>query len=203
MTRIKLNTRRASLLLSFVFILTLSNLPDAAEAAASGVEPSAPAAAQNGKIPVSGYFSVDPAQQGTTFQAAVVLDIPRELHVNSNKPLGKFAIPTRVTVEAPRGFRVTPVTYPRGKVMTFPFAPNERLAVYEGQTVMRFNVTVPANHPVGVERVRVVVNYQSCNDEVCFPPQKAELSLAIAVVDRNTPMNRVNTRLFGGGRRRG
>lgn len=195
--------RRASPLLSFAFILTLTNLPAPATAAANAVEPPAPAAVQNGKVPVNGYFSVDPAQQGTTFQAAVVLDIPGGLHVNSNRPLGKFAIPTRVTIEAPRGLRVTPVTYPRGKVMTFPFAPDEKLAVYEGQTVMRFNVTVPANHPVGVERVRVLVNYQSCNDEVCFPPQKAEMSLAIAVVTKETPMNRVNTRLFGGGRRRG
>ena len=110
------------------------------------------------------------------------MDIPGGLHVNSNRPLGKFAIPTKVTVEAPRGLRVTPVTYPRGKVRSFPFAPDEKLAVYEGETVMRFNVTVPADYELGVAQVRVVVNYQSCTDEVCFPPQKAELPLRIAIV---------------------
>ncbi|HJQ34946.1 MAG TPA: protein-disulfide reductase DsbD domain-containing protein [Pyrinomonadaceae bacterium] len=159
---------------------------------------------QASSIGVNGFFSVDPAQQGSTFQAAVVMDIPGGLHVNSNKPLGKYAVPTVVKVEAPRGWRVTPVTYPRGSVRSFNFggAGAERLAVYEGRAVFRFNVSVPAGHSLGVETVRVSVRFQSCNDEVCFPPATRDLALRIAVVDRNTPSNRVNGQLFGGGGRR-
>jgi DsbC/DsbD-like thiol-disulfide interchange protein len=194
--RRKTNTRRLSLLLSLAFLLTLTNLPTAAR-------PAAVPAAQSGNVGVNGFFSVDPAQQGSTFQAAVVLDIPRGLHVNANKPLGKYAVPTKVTIEPPRGFRVTPVSYPRGKVMSFPFAPNEKLAVYEGLTPLRFNVTVPPNQELGVARIRVVVNYQACTDDVCFPPKKAELNLPIAIVTRDTPVNRINGRYFGNARRRG
>jgi hypothetical protein len=159
---------------------------------------------QASSIGVNGFFSVDPAQQGSTFQAAVVMDIPRGLHVNSNRPLGKYAVPTVVKVEAPRGFRVTPVTYPRGSVRSFNFGGSgaERLAVYEGRAVFRFNVGVPAGHPVGVETVRVSVRFQSCNDEVCFPPATRDLALRIAVVGRDTPSNRVNGQLFGGGGRK-
>src|SRR5438128_1590816 len=76
---------------------------------------------QPSNIGVNGFFSVDPAQQGSTFQAAVVMEIPGGLHVNANKPLGKYSIPTVVRVDAPRGFRVTPVTYPRGSVREFRF----------------------------------------------------------------------------------
>jgi DsbC/DsbD-like thiol-disulfide interchange protein len=194
--RRKTITRRLSLLFSLAFLLTLTNLPATAN-------PVATAPAQAGNVGVNGFFSVDPAQQGSTFQAAIVLDIPRGLHVNANKPLGKYAVPTRVTVEPPRGFKVTPVVYPRGKVMSFPFAPNEKLAVYEGLTALRFNVTVPPNQELGVARIRVVVNYQSCSDEVCFPPKRAELSLPIAIVTRDTPVNRINGRYFGNARRRG
>ena len=155
----------------------------------------------NNDVGVNGFFSVDPAQQGSTFQAAVVMDIPRGLHVNANKPLGKYAVPTVVRVEAPRGFRVTPVTYPRGSVRTFSFggADATRLAVYEGRTVFRFNVSVPAGHPLQVETVRVNVRFQSCTDEVCYPPAARDLGLRIAVVDQNTPSNRVNGNIFGGG----
>ena len=165
----------------------------------------APPEPQASNIGVNGFFSVDPAQQGSTFQAAVVMDIPRGLHVNSNRPLGKYAVPTVVKVDAPRGFRVTPVSYPRGTVRSFSFGGGtaERLAVYEGRAVFRFTVGVPANHDLRVETVRVSVRFQSCNDEVCFPPATRELPLRIAIVDRNTPMNRVNTQIFGGGRRRG
>ena len=193
-------------------------LPLALLLLASGLAPSGPAVArantpveaaapepepQASSVDVNGFFSVDRAQQGGSFQAAVVMEIPRGLHVNSNRPLGKYAVPTVVKVDAPRGFRVTPVAYPRAAVRTFRFggAAEERLAVYEGRTIFRFNVTVPANHSLGVETVRVGVRFQSCSDEVCFPPATRELALRIAVVGRDTPSNRINGQYFGRGRR--
>ena len=159
---------------------------------------------QASNIGINGFFSVDPAQQGSSFQAAVVMEIPRGLHVNSNKPLGKYAVPTVVKVEAPRGLRVTPVSYPRGSVRTFSFggASAERLAVYEDRAIFRFTVTVPPGMELGVARVRVNVRFQSCSDEVCFPPATRELVLPIAIVDRNTLSNRINGRYFGGSKRR-
>ena len=187
----------------------INSAADAASTAGADAEPSplivASPEPQSSSIGVNGFFSVDPAQQGSTFQAAVVMDIPRGLHVNSNRPLGKYAIPTVVKVDAPRGFRVTTVSYPRATVRSFSFggAAAERLAVYEGRAVFRFGVSVPAGHPLGVETVRVSVRFQSCNDEVCFPPATRDLSLRIAVVGRDTPSNRVNGQLFGGGRRKG
>jgi hypothetical protein len=163
-------------------------------------EPTAPEP-QASNIGVNGFFSVDRAQQGTSFQAAVVMDIPGGLHVNSNRPLGKYAVPTVVKVDAPRGFRITPVSYPRGSVRTFRFGGSDesRLAVYEGRTIFRFNVSVPAGQPFGVETVRVSVRFQSCTDEVCYPPATRNLELAIGVVGRDAPSNRINGQLFGGG----
>lgn len=189
------SARRASLLAAAAALLfTLVNLPVAATTPVS----SAGTIAQQGKVDIKGVFSVDPARQGSTFRAAIVMDIPKELHVNSNKPLGKYAVPTRVTVDAPRGLKITPVTYPRGKVRSFPFAPDEKLAVYEGQTIMRFNVSVPSNYERGVARVKVTVNYQSCSDDVCFPPRKQELTLPIAIVGPNDKSNNINGKYFGG-----
>jgi len=162
-------------------------------------------AAQANNVGVNGYFSVDPAQQGSTFQAAIVFDIPEGMHVNSNRPLGKYAIATSIKVEAPRGLRVTPVAYPAGKVRSFKFgdgSPEEKLAVYEGSAVARFSVSVPAGYAQGVAHVRASVRFQACNDEVCFPPATRELDLAIAIVGRDTPVNHVNGQYFGGGRRR-
>ena len=155
-------------------------------------------------IGVNGFFSVDRAQQGSSFQAAVVMEIPSELHVNANKPLGKYSVPTVVKVDAPRGFRVTPVSYPRGSVRTFSFggAEETRIAVYEGRAIFRFNVSVPPEQPFGVENVRVSVRFQSCTDEVCYPPATRNLDLHIAVVGRDVTSNRINGQYFGGGGRR-
>ena len=172
----------------------------------TSVEVTAPAAPepQASNIGINGFFSVDPAQQGSSFQAAVVMDIPSGLHVNANKPLGKYAVPTVVKVDAPRGFRITPVAYPRGSVRTFRFGGSDesRIAVYEGRTIFRFNVSVPANQPFGVENVRVSVRFQSCTDEVCYPPATRNLDLHIAVVGRDATSNRINGQYFGGGGRR-
>jgi hypothetical protein len=159
---------------------------------------------QPSNIGVNGFFSVDRAQQGSSFQAAVVMEIPGGLHVNANKPLGKYAVPTVVKVDAPRGFRVTPVNYPRGSVRTFHFGGSDesRIAVYEGRALFRFNVSVPANQPFGVENVRVSVRFQSCTDEVCYPPATRNLDLHIGVVGPDAPVSRINGRYFGGGGRR-
>lgn len=189
--------RPLALALLIAALLTPAGLRETAAA------PGAPAQASN--VNINGFFSVDPAQQGSTFQAAIVLDIPEGLHVNSNRPLGKYAIPTVIKVEAPRGLRVTPVTYPAGRVRAFRFGegtPEERLAVYEGRAIARFNVSVPADYEQGVARVRVTVRFQSCNDEVCFPPATRELTLPIAIVGHDTPVNHINGQYFGGGGRR-
>lgn len=159
---------------------------------------------QSSNIGINGFFSVDPAQQGSSFQAAIVMEIPRGMHVNSNKPLGKYAVPTVVKVDSPRGLRVTPVSYPRGSVRSFSFGGSaaERLAVYEDRAIFRFTVNVAPNTEQQVARIRVSVRFQSCNDEVCFPPATRDLTLPIAIVNRDTPMNHINQRYFGGGGRR-
>ncbi|MGB8508573.1 MAG: protein-disulfide reductase DsbD domain-containing protein [Pyrinomonadaceae bacterium] len=198
--------RRASFLLTLALVLSSSgNKTATAVNIAVPVAPSTVAAAE-GNINVNGFFSVERAQRGSSFQAAIVLDIPGGLHVNSNKPLGKYSVPTTIKIEAPRGFRVTPVTYPRAIVRNFKFgdeAPNERLAVYEGRAIARFNVTVPANFETGVTNVRVNVRYQSCSNEVCFPPATRQLTLAIAIVGANESAPRINGQYFGnGGRKR-
>ena len=205
-------TRLALALITFSFLLIApatraTDAPRAAPApvvfdVATDAAPEPEPQASN--INVNGFFSVDPAQQGSTFQAAVVMEIPRGLHVNSNRPLGKYAVPTTVKVDAPKGLRVTPVSYPRGAVRSFSFggAAAERLAVYEeGNTIFRFSVTVAPNAELGVARVRVGVRFQSCSDEVCFPPATRELVLAIAIVERGAPVKRINDRYFGRGRR--
>ena len=208
--RRKLYPTLAAALLSFAALLAPTT-PASANVAAANVAAAGAASApgpepQPNNVGVNGFFSVDPAQQGSNFLAAIVMEIPRGLHVNSNKPLGKYAVPTTVKVDAPRGLRITPVSYPRGTVRTFSFggAAADRLAVYEDRAIFRFAVNVAPDMELGVARVRVNVRFQSCNDEVCFPPVTRELVLAIAIVDRNTPVNRINGRYFGtgGGRRR-
>lgn len=131
-------------------------------------------------IAVNGSLSANKIQRGRSVQATVVMNIPSGYHVNSSRPLEKFLIPTQVKVEAPKGIRVGPVRYPRAVLRSFKFSKN-RVSVYEGRATMRFNITVPKNVSTGSKEIKVRLRYQSCNDEVCFPPQSREISLWLNV----------------------
>jgi hypothetical protein len=200
----KASTRRVSLFL-LLAALSASLNPGLTTRAVPFLPSPAAVAAQSERIRVNGFFNVDPAQRGRTFQAAIVMEIPEDLHVNANRPLGKYAIPTTVKVEAPRGIRTSAVSYPRAVVRSFKFdesGPADRLAVYEGRALMRFSVTVPPDFPQGVTKIRVRVHFQSCSDTVCYPPATRNLELAIGIVGTNDPVERINGQYFGGGARR-
>jgi DsbC/DsbD-like thiol-disulfide interchange protein len=152
-------------------------------------------------IGVNGVFAADKAQKGRTVQAAIVMDIPQGYHVNSNRPLAKYSIPTVLKVESGNGVRVSPISYPRSNVRRFSFS-KEQLAVYEGKAVLRFNVTVPANFNAGETELRAQLRFQSCNDEACFPPVSREVTMRINVVGANESTRRINGEFFGGGGRR-
>ena len=150
------------------------------------------------KIEVKGYYSNDKVQRGRVVRAAIVMEIPGGYHVNANRPLGKYVIPTTVKIEAPKGVVVGPVVFPRAVVRTLKATNNEKLAVYEGRAIMRFNVTVPANYGDGWLNLKARVRYQSCNDDVCFPPKNEDIDLGIGVVRANERVQKANGWVFGG-----
>jgi DsbC/DsbD-like thiol-disulfide interchange protein len=148
-------------------------------------------------IGVNGYLSVDKARRGGTVQAAVVMDIPSGYHVNSSQPLEKFLVATQLKIDAPQGIRVGPVIYPRASLRMFKFS-KTKLAVYEGRAILRFNVTVPAAFKGSSAELKAHLRYQSCNNELCFPPKSVEVKLDLPVAGANEPVKRINGQIFGG-----
>lgn len=131
-------------------------------------------------IGVNGSLSPSKVRKGRTVQGTIVMDIPHGYHVNSNKPLERFLIPTQLKIEAPGGIRVGPIRYPRALLRTLKFSKN-KVAVFEGRTTIRFTVTVPAGFSSNSAELKARLRYQSCSDEVCFPPQNKDVSLWLNV----------------------
>lgn len=184
--------RRLTLLMTAAALLLVPANFNATPPALTALQPN---------IAVNGFYSADKAQRGRTIQAAIVMDIPGGYHVNANKPLGKYAIATTVKLDPPGGIKASPITFPRANVRSFSFS-QEKLAVYEGRAVMRFNVTVPANFEPGVTELRASVRFQSCSDDACFPPVTRIVTMPIGIVGATEPVKRINTQIFGGGGRR-
>lgn len=128
-------------------------------------------------VPVSGNLGT--VKRGGTTRGSIVLNIPGNLHVNSNRPNSEYAIPTSVRLSATGG-KVSGAIYPRGRNKKFGFS-EDTLNVYEGRTTISFNVTVPKNYRGNTVNVRAVVRYQACTDEVCYAPKNQTINLTARV----------------------
>ena len=131
-------------------------------------------------IPVSGSLLSEKIERGRTVKGTVVMDIPSGYHVNSNRPLEKFLIPTQLQIEAPKGIRVGPILYSRPILRSLKFSKN-KVSVFEGRTTIRFNVTVPRSFAANSAELKGRLRFQSCNDDLCFPPLTREVKLWLNV----------------------
>lgn len=147
-------------------------------------------------ISINSFYSLEKAQRGRTLQGAVMIDIPSGYHVNSNRPSGKYLVPTSLKLDPHDGVRVGGVRYPRASLRSFSFS-EQKLSVFEGRAVMRFSVTIPAGFPHSKMELKAKVRYQSCSDKECYAPATRDLSLWIDVVNANEPAKRTNGNIFG------
>jgi DsbC/DsbD-like thiol-disulfide interchange protein len=118
--------------------------------------------------------------RGRAVRASLILDIPAGYHVNAHDPVSRFALATKIDVETPSGIKVGAITYPKAIVRKFSFS-GDRLGVYENRAVITFSIIVPPNQPRGNAEIRAHLNYQSCSNEVCFPPMKREVTVSFTV----------------------
>ena len=149
---------------------------------AFSIAPSGAARAQTTppKINVKLVLAGQRAQRGRAVSASLIIEIPSGYHVNAHDPISRFALPTKVGVEVPGEIKVGPITYPKAIVRKFSFS-GDRLGVYENRTVIRFILIVPPNQPRGNAEIKARLNYQSCSDEVCFPPMEREVTADLTI----------------------
>ena len=131
-------------------------------------------------VNVSGSIAPDKIKKGHVVRATVVMDIPGGLHVQSNRPLDKYLVATKLDVETPSGMNVGPISYPRAVMRNLKFSKGA-VAVFEGRAVMRFNVTVPASYNGSSGEIKGKLRFQACNDESCFPPVTREVKMWLNV----------------------
>lgn len=123
--------------------------------------------------------SIGAVKRGGAVKGTIVMNIPNGLHVNSSRPNTEYAIPTSVNLSA-SGVKIGTVMYPRGTNRKFEFS-DDTLNVYENRAVFNFNVAVPANYKGSTVKIRAVVRYQACTDQVCYPPKNKEITLTARV----------------------
>lgn len=143
------------------------------------------------------YLSLEPVPRGRTFEVAVVGEIMKGFHVNANKVLEEYLIPTTLTAQLPPGWKVLDTKYPDGKQLKFEFS-DKPLNVYEGRFVTRLKLTAPADAPLGAVKLPLTLRYQACNDVACLPPVKLALEAEVVIAAAGAKAVPVNQKIFSG-----
>jgi thiol:disulfide interchange protein DsbD len=120
------------------------------------------------------------ARPGSAVALSLKVTLPKELHVQANKPRDPALIPTVLTLTPPAGVTVGKVTYPPAIDFAQAGQP-EPLAVYGHEFIVKVDVKLAADVKPGALTVPGKLRYQACDDKMCFPPTTAETSWTITV----------------------
>ena len=175
----------AAIFASVLLLIAVAALPSAPQQVPSPKDVVAPAT----------YVSLDPVGRGSQFQIAVVLKIRPGFHINAREKSEDYLIATDLHADAPAGFQLGDVSYPKGALHTFAFS-KKPLNVYEGSITLRLPVTARANAPLGAQHIPLKLRYQACSTEICLPPVTLALDTSLNVAASASDSKPVHPELF-------
>ena len=139
----------------------------------------------------------DRVAAGNPTAVAVVIDIADPYHINPDAARsgpawfeGQYPTSLRV-LEMPEGVEVGPVQFPEPHGYEVAYAEQEIL-VYEGRAVLYLPLLVGEGAAVGPADVKLELEYQACDPQVCLMPEIVELTASIEVLAPGTPVEGVS-----------
>jgi hypothetical protein len=98
-------------------------------------------------------------------------------HVNAEKPLQDYLVPTSVRLAASdRGWRIERMAYPAPRETRLGFQP-ETLALYEGAVRIAADLQEADGQGGELPWLAVEVRLQACSDQVCLAPETLTLNV--------------------------
>ncbi len=111
----------------------------------------------------------------------LVAEIRPGFHINSNKPLQEYLVPTQIILPEAGGFELLEVKYPQPQLKRFPFAPDEDVAVFAGTLEVSLQLRASAVRD-DRHRLKVALRYQACNDRICLRPAQRTVEISVNVI---------------------
>ena len=122
-------------------------------------------------------------QPGQTVTLLLGVELPENIHVQSDKPPDPFVIPTLLTFTLPEGVTVEEITYPESTDF-FLAGQEEPLAVFEHEFTIAVRLALDTDVSPGDIVVHGRLRYQACDDRVCFAPATAAVEWHMQVEPR-------------------
>lgn len=143
---------------------------------------SAPAGAQLQRpraevIPVVTVAEVKP---GASVSVVLKVKLPKDVHVQADKPKDPSLIATALTIDAPPGVAVEKISYPSATELSQQ-GRRDTLLVFGPEFEIEARLAVATSVAPGELSVPARLRYQACNDTMCFPPARAEAHWTLRV----------------------
>lgn len=146
-------------------------------------------------LQVSSVFSGDAVAPGGKVDMAVRVTVPDGWHVNANKPLDEFSVPTALTLTLPSGVTLAETVYPEAKTATLEFS-TDPLALYDGTFSIGARLVAEAGIMPGDYPVKGSLRYQACNSTTCAPPKNKEFDTTLKVLPAGQAVTPANAEAF-------
>jgi len=122
-------------------------------------------------------------QPGQTVTLVLRVELPENMHVQSDEPRDPFVIPTLLTFTLPEGITVDEITYPESTDFLLE-GWDEPLAVFEHEFTIAVRLALDTDVSPGDIVVHGRLRYQACDDRVCFAPATAAVEWHMQVEPR-------------------
>lgn len=113
--------------------------------------------------------AVPPAAGATTLSLKV--SMPKDVHIQSDKPRDPLLISTVLKIAPPSGVRVEKIVFPKPADLK-QAGRNDPLAVFGPELTIDVQIAVEEGAAAELV-VPAELRYQACNDRLCFPPARA------------------------------
>lgn len=120
---------------------------------------------------------------GSSARLRLKIMLPPGLHLQSDKPRDPSLVPTKLSLTPPGGVSVGRATYPKPMDLAQPGGA-EPLAVFSGTFTIEVPIAIGRSMQAGTITIPGELRYQSCTDQVCFPPSRAPVIWRLTVTPR-------------------
>lgn len=129
-----------------------------------------------------------------TIKIALKLSIKENYHINSFEVNDPALIKTTVTIASDK-FKLVNTYFPKAEKLKFDFSENE-LNVYEKDITVGLILVADDNSDNGKYDLPITVNYQACDNKVCYPPKSITEKILVEIDNNNPSKQELNIDVF-------
>jgi len=125
------------------------------------------------------------SRAGETIVLELRVDLPKDIHVQSDKPRDPYVIPTLLTLTPPEGTTVKEIAYPESTDFLL-LGWEDPLLVFENEFTIGVSLILDVDLPPDGLVVSGNFVYQACDDRVCFAPASEAIEWHITSTQSNS-----------------